>query len=114
LRRGKNLASLPDAARHQARIALKNLRYGAEFFASCFADPRAATAFIKATAQLQNVLGAHNDAAGADHFLSLPHEYDAARAAGLVTGWYARGAVIADERLEKDWKKFKKLKPFWW
>ncbi len=112
-RRGKNLASLPDEARHQARIALKNLRYGAEFFAPCFDDPRASSAFIKATAQLQTVLGAHNDAASADHFLSLPHENDAARAAGLVTGWFARGAVIADERLAKDWKKFKRIKPFW-
>ncbi len=112
-RRGKDIASLPDEARHRARIALKNLRYGAEFFAPCFGDPRAASTFIKATAQLQGLLGAHNDAASADHFLSLPHDYEAARAAGLVTGWFARGAVIADENLAKDWKKFKQLKPFW-
>jgi triphosphatase len=107
LKRGKQLASLPDAARHEARIALKNLRYGAEFFAPCFADARDTQAFVKAAAQLQGLLGAHNDAASADHFLSQSHETEAARAAGLVTGWYARGAVIADGKLAKDWKNFK-------
>ncbi|MGO9941613.1 MAG: CHAD domain-containing protein [Rhodoblastus sp.] len=113
LKRGKNLAELPDAQRHRARIALKNLRYGAEFFASCFAQNRDVAAFIRATAQLQNVLGAHNDAASADHFLSQLHDSGAARAAGLVTGWYARGALIADEELAQDWKNFKRIKPFW-
>jgi inorganic triphosphatase YgiF len=113
LKRGKNLAALPDAARHQARIALKNLRYGAEFFAPCFAEARTVHPFLRATAQLQTVLGAHNDAASADQFLSGRHESEAARAAGLVTGWYARGAIIADERLARDWKDFRRIKPFW-
>jgi CHAD domain-containing protein len=113
LRRGKNLAELPDAARHQARIALKNLRYGCEFFAPCFADMRDASNFIRGTALLQNLLGAHNDAASAEHFLSLPHDIDAARAAGVVTGWFARGSLIADEKLAKSWKKFKQARPFW-
>ena len=36
LKRGRKLVTLPDEQRHQVRIALKNLRYGAEFFASCF------------------------------------------------------------------------------
>ena len=113
LKRGKNLAALPDAARHQARIALKNLRYGAEFFAPSFAESRSAAPFLRATAQLQTLLGAHNDAASADHFLSGQHESHAARAAGLVTGWYARGAIIADEGLAKAWKDFRRIKPFW-
>ncbi len=112
LRRGKNLAALPDDARHQARIALKNLRYGSEFFASCFRDNRSA-AFIRAIANLQNLLGAHNDAAAADQFLRQAHEAEAARAAGLVTGWFARGAVIADENLTKAWKVFRRIEPFW-
>ena len=96
LERGKDLVTLPDEARHEARIALKNLRYGAEFFAPCFGD-RAAPTFLRAVAQLQNLLGAHNDAASARTFLGLPHDAEAARAAGLVTGWFARGVIIADE-----------------
>lgn len=113
LRRGKNLAELPDEARHQARIALKNLRYGCEFFAPSFAETRDGSSFIRGTALLQNLLGAHNDEASAEHFLSLPHDLEAARAAGVVTGWFARGSLIADEKLARSWKKFKQARPFW-
>ena len=113
LKRGKSLVVLPDEARHEARIALKNLRYGAEFFGACFDDPRGASAFLRGAAHLQNLLGAHNDAASAEQFLGQPHENDAMRAAGLVTGWFARGVVIADEKLAKAWKDFKKTRPFW-
>ena len=31
-KRGRKLTTLPDEQRHQVRIALKNLRYGGEFF----------------------------------------------------------------------------------
>jgi inorganic triphosphatase YgiF len=113
LKRGKKLVTLPDEKRHEVRIALKNLRYGAEFFASCFEDQRDSTPFVRAAANLQEILGAHNDAASADHFLSQSHATEAARAAGIVSGWYARGALIADEGLAKEWKRFKKLRPFW-
>jgi inorganic triphosphatase YgiF len=113
LRRGKNLAALPDEERHQARIALKNLRYGAEFFAPCYEGQREAAAFIRPMAVLQNLLGAHNDAASAEHFLNLPHDAETSRAAGVVTGWFARGSLIADEKLAKTWKNFKQARPFW-
>jgi inorganic triphosphatase YgiF len=113
LKRGKKLMTLPDEQRHQVRIALKNLRYGAEFFSPCFADLRDSAPFVRAAANLQGMLGAHNDAASADHFLSLPHDAAAARAAGIVSGWYARNAIIADEGLAKEWKRFKSLRPFW-
>ncbi len=113
LKRGKKLVTLPDEQRHQVRIALKNLRYGGEFFACCFAGQRDPAPFLRAAANLQGLLGAHNDAASADHFLSASHAEEAARAAGIVSGWYARGAVIADQRLEKEWKRFKAMRPFW-
>ncbi len=113
LKRGKKLMTLPDEQRHQVRIALKNLRYAGEFFASCFADQRDPAPFLRAAANLQGLLGAHNDAASADHFLSLPHAPDAARAAGIVSGWYARNAIIADEGLAQDWRRFKKMRAFW-
>jgi len=113
LKRGKKLVTLPDEQRHEVRIALKNLRYGGEFFASCFADLRDSGPFLRAAATLQGLLGAHNDAATADHFLSQSHATEAARAAGLVSGWYARGAIIADESLAREWKRFKNMRPFW-
>ncbi|MGO8739882.1 CYTH and CHAD domain-containing protein [Rhodoblastus sp.] len=113
LKRGKKLVTLPDEQRHQVRIALKNLRYAGEFFAACFADRRDPAPFLRAAANLQGLLGAHNDAASADHFLSASHAEEAARAAGIVSGWYARGAVIADRGLAREWKRFKAIRPFW-
>jgi triphosphatase len=83
-KRGKKLVTLPDEQRHQVRIALKNLRYGGEFFASCFTEARDSTPFLRAAANLQGLLGAHNDAASADHFLCQSHATEAARAAGVV------------------------------
>ena len=61
----------------------------------------------------RELLGAHNDAASAEHFLSLPHAGEAARAAGVVSGWFARGVIIADENLAKEWKRFRGMRPFW-
>jgi len=112
LKRGRKLTSLPDEQRHDCRISLKNLRYAAEFFAGAF-DGDAASDFVRATAHAQNLLGAHNDAATAEHFLSEPHDEKATRAAGVVLGWHAREALAADERLAKAWKGFRRAKPFW-
>lgn len=112
LKRGRKLTSLPDEQRHECRIALKNLRYGAEFFSGAF-DADAASDFIRATAHLQGLLGAHNDVATAEHFLKGSHEEKATRAAGVVLGWCAREALTADEHLAKAWKAFKQAEPFW-
>ena len=113
LKQGKDLLNLPDEQRHEVRIALKNLRYGAEFFSGCFADERGIANFVRATAELQDLLGAHNDAAGAEEFLKPMLDGEAAQAAGVVIGWYARGAVVSDAGLGKAWKAFKQSKPFW-
>jgi inorganic triphosphatase YgiF len=112
LKRGRKLTSLPDEQRHECRIALKNLRYAAEFFSGAF-DAEAAADFIRATANLQGLLGAHNDVATAEHFLKGSHDEQATRAAGVVLGWYAREALTADEHLAKAWKAFKQAEPFW-
>jgi len=112
LKRGRKLVTLPDEQRHECRIALKNLRYGAEFFAGAF-DADTASDFVRATAHAQNILGAHNDVATAEHFLSEPHDEKATRAAGVVLGWHAREALTADEHLAKAWKGFRRAKPFW-
>ncbi|MBB4198473.1 inorganic triphosphatase YgiF [Rhodoblastus sphagnicola] len=112
LKKGRKLTSLPDAQRHECRIALKNLRYAAEFFSGAF-DVDDAADYIRATAQLQTLLGAHNDVATAEHFLTQSHGESATRAAGVVLGWYAREALNADERLAKAWRSFKRARPFW-
>ncbi len=112
-KRGKNLVTLPDEERHEVRIVLKNLRYAAEFFGVLFENSRAVHAYLRSVARLQDLLGAHNDAASAENFLGATKDAEAARAAGVVIGWYGRDAIVADEGLAKSWKAFRHSKSFW-
>ena len=69
LKRGKGLSGLTDEARHNLRIALKNLRYGAEFFEGLFDRQRKSQSYISSITALQDVLGAQNDVVSAKQFL---------------------------------------------
>ena len=70
-----------DEARHQARLAAKKLRYAAEAFAPLFdADSKG---FVRLVKQLQDQLGALNDAAEAE---------------GLVDRLRLKGAALAAAR----------------
>ncbi len=115
LKRGKGLVNLPDSERHRLRIALKNLRYAAEFFGDLFAG-EAVKPYIHAVARLQDLLGAHNDAVSAERLL---HDIDeavgaqSAKAQGIVLGWYGRGKTLADADLRKSWKIFRRREIFW-
>ncbi|MBT9470972.1 MAG: CHAD domain-containing protein [Pseudomonadota bacterium] len=62
LKRGADLEGQDDAARHEARIAAKKLRYAAEAFVALF-EPEPAKVFIKDLRRLQDQLGLMNDAA---------------------------------------------------
>ena len=115
LKRGKGLVKLPDAERHKVRIALKNLRYAADFFGDLFSDGEV-RAYIHAVAHLQDLLGAHNDAVSIERLL---HDIEGtagaqgAKASGIVLGWYGRGTALVDADLRKSWKTFKRTKIFW-
>lgn len=116
LKRGRKQVELSDEARHELRIALKNLRYGAEFYRGLFGRRRDAQTYLRTVSRLQDLLGAHNDAVTAKQFLSgLPttHDADAERASGFILGWQARGISLADAELGTAWKTFKQAKPFW-
>jgi triphosphatase len=112
-KRGRNLTALPDEERHEVRIALKNLRYAAEFFGILFANSRAVQTYVRSAARLQDLLGAHNDASSVERFLDTTPDVDTARAAGIVIGWYGRGSTAADAGLMEAWKVFKTTKRFW-
>jgi|GEM_PF-4976678 len=47
-------------------------------------------------------LGAHNDAASAQGFLNAAEDVDAARAAGIVTGWYGRAAPLKARKIAQE------------
>lgn len=115
-KRGKNLVDLPPEQRHEARIALKNLRYAADFFAGLFGRGRSARGFLRVAGDLQDALGAYNDAIVARAIVADLEKIagpSAARAAGAVDGWTARGAADADARLSAQWKAFRKTPRFW-
>lgn len=115
---GDGFEGLGAEARHEVRIALKKLRYGAEFFGDLFADKHVAR-YRRTAARLQDVLGRMNDAAVAT---GLVHSIvDAARSGrvevalggGQVIGWHAARVAAVEPELLDDWRAFAALDPFW-
>jgi triphosphatase len=121
-KRGRHLEQLSDSKRHQLRIALKKLRYTAEFFAPLY-EPAAVSAFVKRMSRMQDVLGALNDVVVARTTLEWLVDIDDATplvsraalsfAAGMVYGWHLECAAHTWENAVKRWKKFTKVEPFW-
>ena len=113
---GGDMPALDDDARHDLRIALKNLRYGAEFFEGLFGRHKQARAFGKAIASLQDLLGAHNDVVTArrvvDEIASSP-DRQASAAAAYALGWFARGVPLADQALKDAWRNFRHAPRYW-
>jgi triphosphatase len=115
-KRGADVPKTTPAARHQVRIAAKKLRYAAEFFGALHPKKRVAP-YLAALEDLQDILGALNDAVVADGLLAesvaasgrpVPDRVD-----GLVRGWMA--AVAANELagFKRAWREFDEAKPFW-
>ena len=114
--RGRKLLDLPVAERHEVRIALKKLRYAADSFAPLFADPAGVRPYTRAAANLQDALGSFNDmqmTIDLARQLDTGGELPAARAIGIMIGWYGRGGVLGDADLHAAWTKFRKARPFW-
>ncbi|MBM3561156.1 MAG: CYTH and CHAD domain-containing protein [Alphaproteobacteria bacterium] len=114
-KRGKGFKRLDAPARHELRIAIKKLRYTAEFFAGLY-DGVAAASFIAAAKALQDDLGHLNDVAVAEARLDELRDgggAEEAHAAGIVLGWHAHGARRAEMALRPRWRAFIKAEPFW-
>lgn len=131
---GADFASLSSEKRHQVRIALKKLRYTADFFRALYED-KPTRRYLQELASLQDSLGHLNDVATARrllaearHGLRTPPEARAtetpqppfhadpvalAQACGLVVGWHARGVVDQEATLCRNWERFAASKPFW-
>lgn len=115
MKKAKGLADLTPEERHQARIALKKARYGAEFFESLFPDADDAEGFAGALAELQDGLGDYNDMETANMLLDEIDSEGATvlRASGFVRGWFAHAAQAGAAHAKKSEKRLKKLEPFW-
>lgn len=115
LSHGEGFATLNAVARHQLRLRIKRLRYAIQFVGPVF---QGTGPWLQALSDLQDALGAANDAAVAGDLIrcctrSVSGKRQLARAGGLVAGWWAaRG-----DRLESDararWRAFTELEPFW-
>jgi inorganic triphosphatase YgiF len=116
-KRGANFAKLPPEERHQLRIALKKLRYAAEFFRSLYDDKQVAR-YLKRLSALQDDLGHLNDVATAETLMDKLEGESAETGpwrigGGIVIGWHARGVTQLEPQLVSDWEKFAKASPFW-
>jgi CHAD domain-containing protein len=98
-------ADPPDAALHRVRIRAKRARYAAEAAAPIVGKP--ARAFAKAVADLQTVLGDHQDAVVAEDWLRREGARSAtvALAAGQLIAREQAEAVATRRRWPSTWKR---------
>jgi len=119
-KRGRTARSAEEGDMHRLRIALKKLRYTAEFFAPIYRK-RKVQAYLKKLRALQNHLGDLNDAANVRRVVSdllrdkgkKDEDVNMRYAAGAMVGWYGAQAPRAIGRALKRYKKFRQVSPFW-
>jgi len=112
-KRGKRAHGVYDSRTHKLRIALKKLRYAAEFFAPLYPRKRTKT-YIKTLKDLLDALGAANDAHGVSNVLALVGDGpELGFAKGAVSGWHKAREKRLARRAMRAWRDFKRLKPFW-
>jgi len=102
-------------ARHRLRLALKKLRYAADFFAPLFPKKavKAVKAELKALARLQDSLGAFNDAAMAPMVAARAAKGTQEGALAFLSGWAAHRAEAAWAEAAGHLARFRKAEPFW-
>lgn len=112
---GHKIRKLDAGELHQLRIEIKKLRYATEFFHALW-PKRASERYIAALKDLQDVLGAMNDAAVAmEQIEQLEQEAGegVGRDGGLLLGWISAHLRHDRKHLRVVWEHFAKLEPFW-
>jgi CHAD domain-containing protein len=120
-KRGRHFQDLDPPSRHRLRIALKKLRYAAEFLAPLY-PKKTVKHWLAPLKELQDLLGHLNDVAEVrgvvGHLLleeaqSAGVQADLSYAAGLLQGFHqARSETIA-RIAHKQWKAFRQTPAFW-
>jgi triphosphatase len=117
-KRGRAARSHEEGDLHRLRIALKKLRYGAEFFAPLYKKKKVKR-YLAQLKQLQEVLGRLNDIAHARAVigqLAPPGQKNSGAlrfAAGMVQGWYRARQPRLVKKAMKRWDRLKKAEAFW-
>lgn len=113
LKRGSHFRKLTPDERHRLRIAVKKLRYAADFLAPLAMKKAACRQYSRILAELQDQLGHANDMVVTQQLVReiLKSEVPpAARgAAGALAGWQTCNLKRNDEQLLSTWKRFRKL-----
>ncbi len=115
VKRGRRIETLAFQDLHRLRIAVKRLRYVAEFFLPL--APKKARHYVRALSELQDLLGRLNDSAVAWRLLdTLGAETSSPayqQAVGYIRGWSAAEAERCRNQLAEAWKQFMKSQPWW-
>jgi CHAD domain-containing protein len=118
LKSGADLENKDEPALHKLRLRAKRLRYAAEFFAPLF-PKKLGRRYVEALADVQERLGALNDAVTVRHVLAvlarrpLGRGEAFERGAALMLGWSAAQVGTELERLPETWSAFADGKTFW-
>jgi CHAD domain-containing protein len=112
-KRGKRVKKVYDHRTHKLRIALKKLRYTAEFFAPLYPQKKARR-YIKQLKDLLDRLGEANDVHNISNTLARLGTAEELRfAAGAIAGWHHAREKRLTKKALKGWRDFRKLKPYW-
>ena len=120
LKLGRDFEELSADERHQLRMALKKLRYTADFFRSLYRKKREKR-YFHAMAQLQDSLGHMNDIVMTNNLLdrlSVARDHQRvseglSAAAGIVAGWHTHSARSSEHEAEANWREFSDCDLFW-
>ena len=115
LKRGRNLKSLTVEDRHRLRLAVKKLRYVADFLLPLYGQGKSARQFYDRVADLQEELGCYNDMATTTSLLREfgAESYEVGSAVAAIAGWQAHAMVGAEPRVRNAWRDFAKTKTLW-
>lgn len=115
LKRGHHFKSLGADERHRLRLAVKKLRYAADFLLPLCGQRKSARRFCDRLSKLQEELGSYNDVATTASLVGglSGQSPDSGLAAAAVAGWQAHALGGAEERLRATWRVFPKTKVPW-
>lgn len=115
---GQGMDEMTAEERHDLRINIKALRYAVEFFDRLYSN-NAVRPYLGCLKELQDGLGQMNDLIVARELMAAlvtqakrPKRLDMSTAAGVVSGWHARGNGT-EAGVAEPWKRFMNCDPFW-
>ena len=114
--RGRKFDKLSSRELHRLRIAVKKFRYATDFFAGLY-EGGLARAALHRLSDLQDILGAINDAAAVTDLMAHGFDgaggMDVAEAKGILLGWSRGRAATLKRELKSAWKEFRSAERFW-